>query len=447
MAKRIAIIGRPNVGKSTLFNRLAGRRLALVHDTPGVTRDRRETEGALADLRFRIIDTAGLDEGAADSLVARMRAQTETAIADADVILFLVDARAGLSPLDRDFGRLLRRAGKPVVLIANKAERGAGPVEEFFALGLGEPIAISAEHGEGLSDLHAALTPLLDEEAASSGPIEEEGADKPLSLAVIGRPNVGKSTLVNRLLGEERLLTGPEAGITRDSIAIPWQWRGKPIRLIDTAGMRRRPKVEEKLEQMAVADALSTIRFAEICVLVVDATQLLEKQDLTIARLVADEGRALVIAVNKWDVVADKSAKQKELAEKLETGLPQLAGIKAVTLSAMTGAGVDKLMQAVFNTYATWNRRVPTPQLNRWLEEAQARNPPPLVSGRRLRLRYMTQANIRPPTFALFASKPGDLPESYRRYLVNMLRESFDLPGVPIRMMLRKGKNPYEKKA
>jgi len=447
MAKRIAIIGRPNVGKSTLFNRLAGRRLALVHDTPGVTRDRRETEGALADLRFRIIDTAGLDEGAADSLVARMRAQTETAIADADVILFLVDARAGLSPLDRDFGRLLRRAGKPVVLIANKAERGAGPVEEFFALGLGEPIAISAEHGEGLSDLHAALTPLLDEEAASSGPIEEEGADKPLSLAVIGRPNVGKSTLVNRLLGEERLLTGPEAGITRDSIAIPWQWRGKPIRLIDTAGMRRRPKVEEKLEQMAVADALSTIRFAEICVLVVDATQLLEKQDLTIARLVADEGRALVIAVNKWDVVADKSAKQKELAEKLETGLPQLAGIKAVTLSAMTGAGVDKLMQAVFSAYATWNRRVPTPQLNRWLEEAQARNPPPLVSGRRLRLRYMTQANIRPPTFALFASKPGDLPESYRRYLVNMLRESFDLPGVPIRMMLRKGKNPYEKKA
>jgi GTP-binding protein len=292
MAKRIAIIGRPNVGKSTLFNRLAGRRLALVHDIPGVTRDRREAEGALADLRFTIIDTAGLDEGAADSLAARMRAQTETAIAEADAILFLVDARAGLSPLDRDFARLLHRAGKPVILVANKAERGAGSLEDFFALGLGTPVAISAEHGEGLSELHAALAPLLDE-AVEAEPVREDEAEKPLSLAIIGRPNVGKSTLVNRLLGEERLLTGPEAGITRDAIAISWQWRGKPIRLVDTAGMRRRPRIEEKLEQLAVADALSTIRFAEICVLVVDATQLLEKQDLTIARLVAEEGRGL----------------------------------------------------------------------------------------------------------------------------------------------------------
>ena len=443
MAKSVAIIGRPNVGKSTLFNRLAGRRLALVHDTPGVTRDRREAEATLGDLHFRVIDTAGLDRGEKESLAARMGAQTERAIADADIVLFLVDARAGLLAPDRDFAAMLRRAEKPVIVVVNKAERGAGPVEEFFALGLGAPVAISAEHGEGMAELYAALAPLLGEAAPSD--IKE--SDKPLSLAIIGRPNVGKSTLVNRLLGQERMLTGPEAGITRDAIAIPWRWRGRNVRLIDTAGLRRRPKVEETLERLSVAEAQSAIRFAELCILVVDATQLLEKQDLTIAREVAEEGRALVLAVNKWDLVTDKRAKLKELAEKLETGLPQLAGLKAVTLSAKSGAGLEKLMAAVFATEAAWNRRVPTPQLNRWLDEAQARNPPPLVSGRRLRLRYMTQANIRPPTFALFASKPGDLPESYRRYLVNLLRESFDLPGVPIRMMLRKGKNPYDAKA
>jgi GTP-binding protein len=444
MAKSVAIIGRPNVGKSTLFNRLAGRRLALVHDTPGVTRDRREADAALGDLRFAIIDTAGLeDESEKGSLAARMQAQTEQALAAADVALFVVDARAGLTPLDRAFVAALRRAEKPIVLVANKAERGAGSVDEFFALGLGAPVAISAEHGEGMGELYDALAPLLGDDETS----EDEKADKPLSLAIIGRPNVGKSTLVNRLLGKDRLLTGPEAGLTRDAIAIPWRWQDKNIRLIDTAGMRRRPKVEGTLEQLSVEDTLSTIRFAEVCVLVVDAVQLLEKQDLTIAREVAEEGRALVLAVNKWDVAEDRADKLKDLAETLETGLPQLAGIKAVTLSAKTGAGIDKLMPAVFAAYTAWNRRVPTPQLNRWLEEAQARNPPPLVAGRRLRLRYMTQANIRPPTFALFASKPGDLPDSYRRYLVNVLRESFDLPGVPIRLMLRKGKNPFDKKA
>jgi GTPase len=471
VAKRVAIIGRPNVGKSTLFNRLVGRRLALVHDTPGLTRDRREAEASLGDLRFTAIDTAGFDEGDEGSLAARMRSQTETALHGADVALFLVDARDGLMPGDRDFAAALRRLDKPVILVANKAERGAGALDDFFALGFGDPIAISAEHGEGLGELYDALEPLLSDPDSNSSPPRKRGSrdkgasppvdsrlrgkddeesevpkpQKSLMLAVIGRPNVGKSTLVNRLIGKERMLTGPEAGITRDAITIQWSWRGKAVSLIDTAGLRRRPKVAEKLERLSVADAQNAIRFAEVCVLVVDATQLLEKQDLTIAREVAEEGRALVLAINKWDVAEDKSTKLKDLAEQLETGLPQLAGIKAVTLSAKTGAGVDKLMPAVFAAHEAWNRRIPTPQLNRWLAEAQARNPPPLVSGRPLRLRYMTQANIRPPTFALFASKPGDLPESYRRYLVNLMRESFDLPGVPIRMMLRKGKNPYER--
>ncbi|HKT20000.1 MAG TPA: ribosome biogenesis GTPase Der [Stellaceae bacterium] len=442
MAKTLAIVGRPNVGKSTLFNRLAGRKLALIHDLPGVTRDRREAEGALGDLRFGLIDTAGFEEGREGSLSARTRAQTEAALATADLVLLLVDARAGLMPDDRDFARALRRLEKPVVLVANKAERGAPPLDEFFALGLGAPIAISAEHGEGMAELYAALAPALSGAATR----EEKQAEKPLQLAIIGRPNVGKSTLVNRLLGAERMLTGPEAGITRDAIAVPWQWHGRAVSVIDTAGLRRRAKVAETVEQLAVADAFSAIRFAELCVLVTDATQLLEKQDLTIAREVAEEGRALVLAVNKWDLVADKRAKRTEMKEKLETHLPQLSGLEAVLLSAKTGAGVDALMPAVLRAYDAWNRRIATPLLNRWLAEAQDRNPPPLVSGRRLRLRYIAQANIRPPTFALFASKPGDLPESYRRYLVNLLRQNFDLPGVPIRMMLRKGKNPYDAK-
>jgi len=447
-AKRVAIIGRPNVGKSTLFNRLAGKKLALVHDLPGVTRDRREARAALGDLRFTIIDTAGLDDGEKGSLTQRMRSQTIAALDDADAILFLVDAKAGLTAADRDFAQLLRRRGRKVILIANKAEGRDADSDAFFALGLGEPIALSAEHGDGLGSLYDALAPLI--APGGADPAEEEAlpaaADRPLLLAVIGRPNVGKSTLVNRLLGSERMLTGPEAGITRDAIAIDWQFRGRKIRLFDTAGLRRRPRVTEKLEQLAVDDAREAVRFAEVCVLVVDATQLLEKQDLTIAREIAEEGRAIVLAINKWDLVADKREKLKDLRDALEHGVTQLAGIAAVTLSAKTSTGVDKLMPAVLEAYEVWNRRIPTPQLNRWLEEAQARNPPPLVSGRRLRLRYMTQANIRPPTFALFASKPGDLPESYRRYLTNQLRTSFDLPGVPIRMMLRKGKNPYEGK-
>lgn len=444
MAKRIAIIGRPNVGKSTLFNRLAGKKLALVHDLPGVTRDRREAPASLGDLRFTIIDTAGLDDGEKDSLTARMRAQTEAAVADADAVLFLVDARAGLLGPDRDFAQLLRRRAKKVIVVANKSEGRGVNADAFFALGFGEPIAISAEHGEGLGELYHALAPLVGEaEPPPESESESAGKEKPLLLAIIGRPNVGKSTLVNKLLGSERVLTGPEAGITRDAIAIDWNWRDRAIRLFDTAGMRRRPRVTEKLEQLAVDDAREAIRFAEVCVLVLDATQLLEKQDLTIAREIAEEGRALVLAVNKWDLVENKQKKLTELREEIERGVTQLAGITAVTLSAKTGAGVDKLMPAVIAAHEVWNRRIPTPQLNRWLEEAQSRNPPPLVSGRRLRLRYMTQANIRPPTFALFASKPGDLPDSYRRYLVNQLRESFDLPGTPIRMMLRKGKNPY----
>ena len=443
MALTIAIIGRPNVGKSTLFNRLVGKRLALVDDTPGVTRDRREGEASLGDLRFGVIDTAGLDEAEEGSLSARMQAQTERALDEADVALFLVDARSGVTPLDRHFADLLRRRKTPVVLAANKAEGrgGAAGLYEAFALGLGEPIAISAEHGDGMVDLYEALAPF-------AAPPEAETAvtpngEKPLQLAVIGRPNVGKSTLINRLLGEERVLTGPEPGITRDAIATLWQWRDRTVRLIDTAGLRRRPKVEEKLEKLSVADTLHAVRFAEVVVLVIDATQLLEKQDLTIARMVEEEGRALVLAVNKWDLVEDKQATLGRLRDRLEISLPQLAGLRFITLSARTGAGVAKLMPAVMTTYDAWNRRIATPKLNRWLSAIQQRHPPPLVAGRRLKLRYMTQANIRPPTFALFASSPGALPESYRRYLVNLMRADFDLPGVPIRVMLRKGENPY----
>jgi GTPase len=441
MALTVAIIGRPNVGKSTLFNRLVGQRLALVDDTPGVTRDRRDGEAALGDLRFRVIDTAGLEEAERGSLGARMQDQTERALADADVALFLIDARAGITPIDRHFADRLRRGKTPVLLVANKAEgrASAGGIYEAFALGLGEPIAVSAEHGEGMAELYAALAPFA-ETGAPAPPAERA---RPLQLAVIGRPNVGKSTLINRLLGEERVLTGPEAGITRDAIATLWHWRERAVRLIDTAGLRRRPKVEEKLEKLSVADTLRAIRFAEVVVLVIDATQGIEKQDLTIAEMVEDEGRALVLAVNKWDLVEDKQAASRRLKDRLQASLPQLQGLRYVTLSALSGAGIAKLMPAVLETHEAWNRRIATPRLNRWLARVQDRHPPPLVAGRRLKLRYMAQANIRPPTFALFASKPGELPETYRRYLINLLREDFDLPGVPIRMMLRKGKNPF----
>jgi GTPase len=373
-----------------------------------------------------------------------MQQQTARALADANVALFVVDARIGITPLDRHFAQWLRRVETPVILVANKAEgrAGDGGVLEAFRLGLGEQVAISAEHGEGLAELYAALAPYADSVAAEAEP-SPAAAERPLQLAIVGRPNVGKSTLINRLLGDERVLTSPEAGTTRDAVATVWHWQGRAVRLIDTAGMRRRAKVEEKLEKLSVGDALRAIRFAEVVVLVVDAEAGIEKQDLSIAELVEDEGRALVLAANKWDLVEDKSAALRRIRDRLERSLPQLSGIPVVTLSARTGAGAAKLMPAVLACHAAWNKRIATPVLNRWLAHLQERHPPPLVSGRRLRLRYMTQVNVRPPTFALFASKPGDLPEAYRRYLVNLMREEFDLPGVPIRVMLRKGENPY----
>ena len=443
MSFTVAILGRPNVGKSTLFNRLVGRQLALVDDLPGVTRDCREGEGHLADLSFRVIDTAGLEEAPLHTLSGRMRAQTERSLDEADVALLVVDARDGITPADRHFARWLRRAGKPVVLVANKAEARStlANIGEAYALGLGDPVPISAQHGEGLAELYDQLLPFApeDEEASSA----EAVRDRPLQLAIIGRPNVGKSTLVNRLLGDERVLTGPEPGITRDAIAIEWAWQGRPVRLVDTAGMRRRPRIEDRLEQLSVADTLRAVRFAGTVTLVLDALQPLEKQDLTIANLVADEGRAIVLALNKWDAVADRDARLAQVRDRLERSLPQLHGVALVPVSARTGQGVDALMKAIFAADGVWNRRVPTAALNRWLAAIQERHPPPLVGARRLRLRYMTQVNTRPPSFALFASKPGELPDAYRRYLVNGLREAFDLPGVPIRLMLRKGDNPY----
>jgi len=443
MSFTVVIVGRPNVGKSTLFNRLVGRQLALVDDLPGVTRDRREGDGHLADLSFRVIDTAGLEEAAPETLTGRMRTQTERSLEEADLALLVVDAREGITPADRHFARWLRRTGKPVVLVANKAEgrRGLSDAAEAYSLGLGDPVPISAQHGEGMAELYEQLQPLVDDRAGV--PATEAEVDRPLQLAIVGRPNVGKSTLVNRLLGEERVLTGPEPGITRDAISIDWNWQDRRIRLIDTAGMRRRPRVEGRLERLSVVDTLRAVRFAETVVLVSDALQPLEKQDLTIANLVIEEGRALVLALNKWDVVAQRETTLAQVRDRLERSLPQLQGVGVVAVSGLTGHGLDALMKAVFEADAVWNRRVPTPALNRWLAAIQEHYPPPLVGARRLRLRYVTQVNTRPPSFALFASKPGELPDSYRRYLVNSLRQTFDLPGVPIRMMLRKGENPY----
>ena len=446
MTATVAIVGRPNVGKSTLFNRLAGRRLALVDDRPGVTRDRREGEASLGALSFDIVDTAGLDEAASGSLEARMSAQSVRALADADVVLFMIDARAGVTPIDRHFADLVRRAGKPVILIANKAEGGAGQagVYEAFGLGLGEPVALSAEHGEGLGELHDRLEAVIVPDAAAGGNEDgEEDDSRPLRLAILGRPNAGKSTLVNALIGEERMLTGPEPGITRDAIALQWAWGGKPVTLWDTAGLRRKARISEKLEKLAVSDALRAVRFAEVVVLLIDVGRALDKQDLQLADHAAKEGRAVVIAVNKWDAVEDRAVARRDIEETIATHLPQITGVPVVYISGLTGQGLDRLMQAVFRCYETWNRRVPASRLNRWLEVMLERHPPPAPSGRRIRLRYITQASTRPPTFAVFGSRVDALPKSYKRYLVNGLRQDFDLPGVPIRLHVRAGKNPY----
>jgi GTP-binding protein len=458
MSLTVAIVGRPNVGKSTLFNRLVGKKLALVDDQPGVTRDRRFGAAHLGDLDFTIIDTAGLEEAFDESLEARMREQTEMAIKEADVALLLIDARAGITPLDEHFAKRLRKAKTPIILVANKCESKAAiaGLGEAFRLGLGEPVAISAEHGEGLSELYDALVQQAKRKSGAAEtdaegdaelealPEDEAEAPKVLQLAIVGRPNVGKSTLMNALLGEERQLTGPEAGITRDSIAVDWDWKGTPIRLIDTAGLRRRARVVEKLERLSGADTDRAVRYAHVVVLVLDAHDMLEKQDLTIARHVIEEGRGLVIAANKWDAIEDKNEALKKLKDRVEKSLPQVAGIPIITLSARSGRNLDKLMSAVLKTYAQWNKRVPTAQLNRYLEAATAAHPPPLVRGRRIKLRYMTQIKTRPPTFSLFAAKADDLPEAYARYLVNGIRERFDLMGVPIRLHLRRQDNPFD---
>ncbi|PWE56899.1 ribosome biogenesis GTPase Der [Metarhizobium album] len=468
MSFTVAIVGRPNVGKSTLFNRLVGKKLALVDDTPGVTRDRRPGEAKLIDLRFTIIDTAGLEEAGPETLEGRMRAQTEAAIDEADLTLFVIDAKSGLTPLDQSFGDMLRRRGKPVVLVANKSEaRGSdGGFYDAFTLGLGEPCPISAEHGQGMIDLRDAIVAAIGEDVAFPEEIDEpetnvdiartagddemeedeEAYDdsKPLRVAIVGRPNAGKSTLINRFLGEDRLLTGPEAGITRDSISVEWEWRGRTVKMFDTAGMRRKAKVQEKLEKLSVADALRSIRFAETVIIVFDATIPFEKQDLQIVDLVLREGRAAVLAFNKWDMIEEPQAVLADLREKTERLLPQARGIRAVPISGETGYGLDKLMQSVIDTDRVWNKRISTARLNRWLESQTVQHPPPAVSGRRLKLKYMTQVKARPPAFMISCTRPDALPESYVRYLINGLRADFDMPGVPIRIHFKAAENPFE---
>ena len=449
----IAIIGRPNVGKSTLFNRLVGQKLALVDDEPGVTRDRREGEAKLGDLAFGIIDTAGLDQGPRGSLTARMQEQTETAIALAHALMFVIDARVGLTPADRAFADFARKANKPVLLLANKSEgkHGEAGALEAYALGLGDPIQISAEHGEGLGELYDALRELMPEQAqeAEAAGEDEASADasaRPIRVAIVGRPNAGKSTLINQLIGEERLLTSPEAGTTRDSIAVEIDCKGRAFRVFDTAGLRRRSRIEEKLEKLSVADALRAVRFAEVVVLLMDAQHRFEEQDLRIADLIEREGRAIVIAVSKWDLMEGKGGKISQLRADADHWLPQVAGAPVVAVSGLTGEGIDRLMEAVVQAYAVWNKRVPTSALNRWFEQAVQANPPPAVSGRRLKLNYITQTKARPPSFVLFCSRADAVPQSYLRYLTNSLRDVFGLPGTPVRITLREKANPFAHK-
>ena len=442
-ALKLAIVGRPNVGKSTLFNRLAGRKLAIVDDQPGVTRDRKFAMGRLGDLDLELIDTAGFEDVLDESLEARMRHQTELAVEEAEVVLFLIDVREGVVPLDRTFAELLRRSGKPVIVAANKAEGRTGEVGalEAFELGLGEPIPLSAEHGEGMADLYAALIAASPEWVGEDDDLDE--ADKPIRIAIVGRPNAGKSTLVNRLIGEDRLLTGPEAGITRDSINVDWEWEGRKIRLVDTAGLRRKAKVQAKLEKLSTQDTIRAITFAEVVILVMDATHPFEIQDLQIADLVEREGRALVYCLAKWDLIEDPQATLKEFMEQADRVLPQLRGSPVVALSAETGRNVERLMPAVIKVHGDWSTKVKTRDLNDWLHMAVQRHPPPAVNGKRIKPKYVAQTKARPPTFVLFATRADQLPESYRRYLINSLRESFDLPGVPLRITIKSGANPF----
>ena len=443
----VAIVGRPNVGKSTLFNRLVGKRLALVDDRPGVTRDRREGDAKLLGLEFRVIDTAGFEDEDPQTLPGRMRQQTETAVRSADAALFLIDSREGVTPLDEEIGRWLRVESTPVILVANKSEGRAGEsgILDGFRLGLGEPVAISAEHGEGVADLFEALLPLV--EGNEEIPTEEADVDEaaPLKLAIVGRPNAGKSTLVNRMVGEDRLITGPEAGITRDSISLDWEWQGRPVQLVDTAGLRKRAKVTDKLERLSTADARRAIDYAEVVVVLLDATRGLESQDLRIAELVIEEGRAQMIAINKWDVAENASALFNGIKAALEEGLSQVKGLPVLTVSARTGKGIDQLLGAAFELREQWSRRVSTGELNRWFERAIEANPPPAPGGKRIKLRYITQVKTRPPSFVIFGNRLWELPESYSRYLLNSMRRDLKLGPVPLRLTLRSSKNPFDR--